>query len=154
MSNRSLERLTQWRDAGPRAFTWGHHMGQSATPSEKPSAWRHAYSLGGLALVLLASCLVLCVGALAFASSGSGWVNQTSGTTASLSGVCFVDASHGWVVGGSGAILVTANGGATWTAQSSGMTKSLNDVSFSDASHGWVVGEDGTILVTSNGGVT
>ncbi len=42
-----------------------------------------------------------------------------------LSGVTFVDASHGWAVGASGAILATTDGGATWNAQGSGTSNAL-----------------------------
>jgi hypothetical protein len=36
---------------------------------------------------------------------GANWTNQTSGTTNTLNGVCFVDNSFGWAVGNNGTIL-------------------------------------------------
>jgi photosystem II stability/assembly factor-like uncharacterized protein len=97
---------------------------------------------------------------------GPGWTPQVSGTTQSLNGVSFPDASHGWAVGNGGTILATSNGGTTWTPQVSGTTQNLYSVSFPDAMHGWAVGmaygfDVGggsagypTILATSNGGAT
>jgi len=69
-------------------------------------------------------------------------------------GVDFVDALHGWVVGGSGRILKTVDGGATWTAQTSGTSKDLLELSFADANNGWAAGQMAGILHTSDGGAT
>lgn len=55
---------------------------------------------------------------------GSSWVEQDSGTLASLTSVYFVDAQHGWTVGArnnaphlSACILATTDGGASWQLQ-------------------------------------
>jgi len=83
-----------------------------------------------------------------------------------LSSVCFVDATHGWAVGGLGTILHTKDGGSTWSEQTSGTNFVLEDVVFLDRKHGWAVGgwpRDydvaiyggmGVILATNDGGKT
>jgi photosystem II stability/assembly factor-like uncharacterized protein len=95
-----------------------------------------------------------------------GFRRQVSGTTENLSAVSFVDAMHGWVVGGffgQPTILVTSDGGATWTPQSSGTPPDtdLRAVKFVDAQHGWIAASNfqpqfpnNFILVTSDGGAT
>ena len=80
------------------------------------------------------------------------WRPQTSGVTADLEAVHFVDADTGWAVGASGTILRTTDGGANWSAQNSGTSESLWDVDFVDANNGWIVGNRGTILHTTDGG--
>ncbi len=96
-------------------------------------------------------------------TSGPPWQVQKSGTAEPLTGVVFIDAKHGWVVGSNGTILATTNGGSTWSAQTSGSGAYLRGVAFSDASHGWAVGDNrdeaagtstGVILATTNGGAT
>jgi photosystem II stability/assembly factor-like uncharacterized protein len=87
------------------------------------------------------------------------WQPQRSGIDeVFLLGVAFVDATRGWVVGGSGTILATTDGGETWSRQDSGSRAELNAVVFPDAAHGWAVGNDesgvGTILSTVDGGAT
>ncbi len=83
-----------------------------------------------------------------------------------LASVCFVDAEHGWAVGGLGTILHTADGGSTWNEQVSGTNFILESVVFVDPLHGWAVGgwpRDyevslyggmGVILATDDGGKT
>ena len=83
-----------------------------------------------------------------------------------LASVNFVDASHGWAVGGLGTILHTRDGGATWAEQDSGVNVLLEKVYFVDRKHGWAVGgwpRDyelaifggmGVILATDDGGAT
>ena len=115
-----------------------------------------------LVLLLLVCLLAVVPSAYAAMLAGGTWAEQTSGTTAMLGGVDFVDATHGWAVGSGGTILATTNGGATWTAQTSGVdsTLGIQDVSFVDASHGWVVGDledtygSAVLRTTSNGGAT
>jgi len=129
-------------------------MPQSATPTDKPVA-RRARKVLVLTLILLTIALALPAGASAFISSGGhGWFTQSSGTTAHLLSVDFIDAGRGWAVGTGGTILATTNGGATWSAQTSGTTEVLWRVAFPDATHGWAVGENGAILATTNGGAT
>jgi photosystem II stability/assembly factor-like uncharacterized protein len=88
---------------------------------------------------------------------GATWARQSSGTTAVLYGVSFVNADTATVVGYDGTtrlpvILRTTDGGATWTPQESGTNNSLGGVFFVDANTGWAVGGGGTILHTTTGG--
>ena len=83
-----------------------------------------------------------------------------------LASLCFVDAEHGWAVGGLGTILHTSDGGSTWKEQTSGTNFLLEDVVFLDRKRGWAVGgwpRDydvaiyggmGVILATDDGGNT
>jgi photosystem II stability/assembly factor-like uncharacterized protein len=68
-----------------------------------------------------------------------------------LTGVQFVSASTGWVVG-SDRILHTTDGGRHWDIQyRTSAAAQLTAVDFTDASHGWVVGAS-TLLATTDGG--
>ena len=86
------------------------------------------------------------------------WVAQSSGTTARLKDVFFLDAARGWVVGSEGVILRTDNGGRTWTKQTSGSTANLINVEFVDQNNGWALGTEPpstpVALKTTNGGTT
>ncbi|MCC5856809.1 MAG: hypothetical protein JJT90_01515, partial [Ectothiorhodospiraceae bacterium] len=53
---------------------------------------------------------------------GMNWAAQTSGTTAGLRDLDFVDPLTGWAVGTGGTILHTTDGGMNWAAQTSGTT--------------------------------
>ena len=86
--------------------------------------------------------------------TGGGWLDQTSGITATLDAVDCSDGDHAWAVGAGGAIVATADGGATWHDQTTGTTAGLRGVDFVDAANGWAVGDAGVILHTSNGGLT
>jgi hypothetical protein len=66
-----------------------------------------------------------------------------------LTGVQFVSASQGWVVG-TGQILSTADGGARWTVQDRGALD-LTSLDFVSGLRGWAAGAD-TLLTTSDGG--
>ena len=113
---------------------------------------------------------------LATADGGATWTRQdvsAAGSGASLSSICFVDASHGWAVGHSSdgydmwpLILATTDGGVTWNVQVPGYVGDLSflsAVTFVDANHGWAVGSGGDfdsdsdwliILATDDGGAT
>jgi hypothetical protein len=69
-------------------------------------------------------------GTILGSTDGSTWTTQTSGTTNTLLGVSFANASDGWAVGVSGTIVATTDGGNTWSAQTSGTTNTLRSVSF------------------------
>jgi photosystem II stability/assembly factor-like uncharacterized protein len=99
-------------------------------------------------LFLFAVLVLSLVGATA-----SSWTAQDSGTTTLYESVHFTDANNGWIVGGDGTIIKTANGGAVWYIQTSGTSDWLLDVYFTNALNGWAVGESGTIVYTTNGGV-
>ena len=94
---------------------------------------------------------------LATAASHLGWQRRSSGTTANLVTVDFVE-TDGWAVGSRGTILATTDGGATWAEQTSGYHGWLADVAFADREHGWTVGGNqpsgATVLATTDGGAT
>ena len=78
-----------------------------------------------------------------------------------VNGIDFVDATHGWTVGGPGlnastrqyAIQVTGDGGVTWTQQTTeSPVDSLVAVDFFDLQHGCAVSETGALVSTSDGG--
>lgn len=85
---------------------------------------------------------------------------QHSGTDLTLNAVDFVDALHGWAVGGEGehnekyALLRTVDGGQTWQSLTTGLARQLESVSFVSPMEGWVVGYEGIILHTQDGGAT
>ncbi|MBI2061036.1 MAG: hypothetical protein HYT87_14815 [Nitrospirae bacterium] len=83
------------------------------------------------------------------------WTAQTSGTSEGIESVNFpVDATTGYAVGPSNAILKTTDGGTTWT-QTSGTGFYLYGIHFPvDTTTGYAVGVGGTILKTTNGGAT
>lgn len=80
-------------------------------------------------------------------SSGSRQRQPGRGTA--LTGVQFVSAQQGWVVGGD-RILATGDGGAHWQIQDRGRL-GLSSVDFINASDGWAVGLS-TVLATTDGG--
>jgi photosystem II stability/assembly factor-like uncharacterized protein len=113
---------------------------------------KHARSVLGL----VCTCLIACCFAQAAAAqpATSGWTAQTSGTTQDLKGEFWVDATHGWAVGGGGIILRTTDGGVTWTPQTSGTTRTLWVALFIDAQRGWAAGDAGTACATPDAGQT
>ncbi|MGL5890713.1 MAG: WD40/YVTN/BNR-like repeat-containing protein, partial [Bacteroidia bacterium] len=66
----------------------------------------------------------------------SQWVQQTSGTTATLFSVHFVSAAQGWACGTGGTMVSTIDGGQNWVPQTSGVATPLNAVWFADALNG------------------
>lgn len=85
-------------------------------------------------------------------NQANAWKSQSSGTTAALQSVFFLNENLGWCVGESGTIRKTTNGGNTWTSQNIPITERLNWVRFIDANKGWVVGNNGKVYKTTNGG--
>ena len=77
------------------------------------------------------------------------WITVDVGTTETLTGVAFVDASNGYVAGEGGTVIYFD--GSTWTAQDAGTTSNLTGISFSDANSGVVVGEGGVVAVYNAG---
>ncbi len=95
------------------------------------------------------------------ADGGANWelVSFPGESSETLTGVCFVSESTGWIVGHGGLILATTDGGQTWTEQTSGTGRKLQKVHFINQYEGWVTGgwQDGSsylVLKTTNGGLT
>ncbi len=89
----------------------------------------------------------------------STWTLQRVDTVYDFYDVAFIDANHGWVVGGNdrtmnGVVLHTTDGGNSWMEQAlpSG-TRFLRAVTF-NGDKGWACGRNGTIIHTSNRGAT
>jgi photosystem II stability/assembly factor-like uncharacterized protein len=81
------------------------------------------------------------------------WTAISSGTSADLYSVQFVDERNGWAVGLNGTIIHSSDSGNTWSPQLSGVLDTLFSVCFIDASTGWIAGTK-KILKTTNGGNT
>jgi photosystem II stability/assembly factor-like uncharacterized protein len=82
-----------------------------------------------------------------------GWVQQTSGTTANLEDIQFIDANNGWAVGWDNTILKTTDGGQTWvTKHAIRNGPFIYGVFFIDANKGWAGEDNGSILSTTDGG--
>jgi len=80
------------------------------------------------------------------------WVPEVSGTANILVAAHFVNATHGWVVGEQGVILMTDSGGEQWMPQTSGTSEYLYRVRFDNQTTGWALGGFGTMLMTTDGG--
>ncbi len=91
---------------------------------------------------------------------GITWRSQsTGGIGIYATGVCFIDSSHGTVVGwpysgGPGIVLQTSDAGMTWISRATGTMFPLNSVSFSNSRNGMIVGELGIMYRTSDSGST
>ena len=87
---------------------------------------------------------------------GQSWRQAAVPTRATLTGVHFADARHGWAVGHLGAILRTGDGGETWQRVATGLDREsvLLDVLFLNANEGFVVGAYGLYLRTTDAGLT
>ncbi len=89
---------------------------------------------------------------------GQSWELLRDDSTYDYLDTWFVDASTGWVVGGTDTdpyepiILHTTDGGQTWQDQTPSMGHTLRAVQFVSATEGWAVGKFGTILHTTDGG--
>jgi photosystem II stability/assembly factor-like uncharacterized protein len=90
--------------------------------------------------------------------SGTHWVTQSSGTTASLYAVSFSNAQHGVAAGESGTLLETDDGGAHWQLIGIGTMaepRSFRAVILSASSGaGVAVGDAGLVAWTNDGGRT
>ncbi len=97
--------------------------------------------------------LILCGVVLFLATTGvaQDWIQKTSGTTATLEAVWFIDQQHGWAVGDLGSALRTTDGGEIWISFNL-TSDDLEDVTFLDANTGLIVGDDGSIFRTTDSG--
>jgi photosystem II stability/assembly factor-like uncharacterized protein len=68
-----------------------------------------------------------------------------------FSGVHFLDADKGWVVGSEPSVMYTPNGGIDWYEQSVSAETRLMSIDFINNTHGWAVGYGGYILRTTQG---
>lgn len=91
---------------------------------------------------------------LATDGSGETWDVLSSGTTADLTSVDFIDALHGWVVGTTGLVGQTSDGGETWSLQRVTGDSTLEAIAAGDADHAWAVSDEGRIFATADGGAT
>ena len=82
------------------------------------------------------------------------WQALNTTTTARLTGVWFVTAQQGYLVGDAGTALRTSDGGVTWTTMPVGTAADLNAVRFLSPTTGFIVGDLGTLLLTTDGGKT
>lgn len=85
---------------------------------------------------------------------GDNWIQQTSGTTATLNSICFSNNNNGVAVGANGVIIRSTNGGTSWQSVSSGVSNNLTDVFFLNTNTGWAVGSKYVVLKTIDGGAT
>lgn len=96
--------------------------------------------------LLLALCLLGCA-------------SNTQVIEGELGGLTFIDAQHGWAVGGAKEkkvfVASTADGGAHWETTlmpTEHITPLLTGVAFPDSQHGWVMGSHGQAYETRDGG--
>jgi photosystem II stability/assembly factor-like uncharacterized protein len=87
-----------------------------------------------------------------FLIANAQWIQQNSGTTASLGNIKFINRYTGWVCG-AGVILKTTNAGNNWISQNLPVNKSLNEIHPVDSNVIYCVGMFETIIKTTNGGV-
>lgn len=80
--------------------------------------------------------------------------NEGAIEEARLSAVAFADASHGYIVGEFGLVLVTDDGGRTWQRARSGTGKLLFAIAVDGASHAIAAGAEGSLLETYDAGKT
>jgi photosystem II stability/assembly factor-like uncharacterized protein len=85
---------------------------------------------------------------------GKQWRQARVPTRATLTGVFFLNAQLGWVVGHDEVILRSEDGGETWTRTHFAPEKEqpLLDVWFADADNGFAFGAYGAILASHDGG--
>ncbi|MCW3102572.1 MAG: hypothetical protein JWO09_1012 [Bacteroidetes bacterium] len=82
------------------------------------------------------------------------WTSLTSGTSASLIGVCAISKDTVYVGGANGKIMKTTNGGVTWVTQTTPTAQTLYGMDFINGNVGFAAGDNGAIIKTSNGGAT
>ncbi|HWQ81000.1 MAG TPA: YCF48-related protein [Ignavibacteria bacterium] len=81
------------------------------------------------------------------------WIQQTTGTTANLDGISFLNEKTGYVCG-SGVILKTTNGGTNWiNVNSLNLLKPFTKIQALDENVVYCVGMFKTIIKSTNGGV-
>jgi photosystem II stability/assembly factor-like uncharacterized protein len=74
-----------------------------------------------------------------------------SGTSQNLNAVHFASATHGFAVGGAGALSRTTDGGLSWSTTTLPSGKALRAIHFLNATTGWI-GGDSVVYRTTDGG--
>lgn len=88
-------------------------------------------------------------------SNDSGRTWQLAGpapSSASYTGMSFVDDLHGWLVGTNGTVLRTIDGGDTWAAQPVGSDITPLGVVAVDSMTAWIITNNGQVLATATAG--
>jgi photosystem II stability/assembly factor-like uncharacterized protein len=108
--------------------------------------------------------LLILTGLPLHAAGDDDWILLDPPTTRDLRRLEFTDSMHGWAVGDSGTIIMTADGGENWVVQNSGTEFDIVDISMVDAVYGWALAQEypvdtiltyGTDLIrTTDGGQT
>jgi photosystem II stability/assembly factor-like uncharacterized protein len=96
------------------------------------------------------SIILLCLSCSIF----SQWIQQTSGTTNSLTCISMagISTETGWAVGVGGVILKTTNGGTNWVSVFSPTNRTLKAVHCINQSTVIAAGYDGIFIKSTNGG--
>ena len=124
------------------------------------NTWEKTHNHGGWALASVGNGKGWAVGddMLAYTPNGETWSEKPlpSCSLVSLrppyfSGVYFLDADRGWVVGSEPSVMYTPNGGIDWYEQSVSAETRLMSIDFINNTHGWAVGYGGHILRTTHG---
>lgn len=95
-------------------------------------------------------------GNIIVSNDGIRWAQVKVPVRATLTGLSFVDAQHGWAVGHDASIIRTTDGGRTWTLQSYNpeLEKPIHDVFFADTQTGYAFGSFGLFWQTADGGAS
>ena len=124
------------------------------------NTWEKTHNHGGWALSSVGNGEGWAVGddMLAYTSNGETWSEKPLPSRSLLmlrlpyfSGVHFVDADKGWVIGSEPSVMYTPNGGIDWYEQSVSAETRLMSIDFINNTHGWAVGHGGYILRTTHG---
>jgi len=87
------------------------------------------------------------------AYSPSGWIQQNSGCSSTLTSMFILDSSTIYVVGYGGRILKTTNGGNNWNTINLGIASNYWSVWFFNQNTGLIVGDNNVLIRTTNGGI-
>lgn len=133
-----------------------------AVTDEQSAQWSEIMPLAAKSLLLdiqeIAPDVVIAVGerghVLKSTDGGLTWHQLRVPTRATLTGLDFVDANKGWVVGHDSTILYTNDGGNSWKVQYSDpeAEQPLFDVVMRSEREGFAVGAYGLMLHTNDGG--
>lgn len=83
---------------------------------------------------------------------GGGSWNGVYQTKLPLYGLYFRNVNEGWVVGGTGTVLYTADGGKTWNRLKSGTDSDLLAITADSSGSIFAIGKRGTVLKSAAGG--